>query len=414
MSKKLTVLGCVCLSILAQASALSAQQTVDPVVQWNRLLLAIVRTPGAQPATIHPTRSFAIMHAAMFDAVKAIDRRHRFGSQEAAAAAAAHEVLLRLYPAQQSVVDAALLQSLASVPDDTDRTEGLRIGEIAADRVLEQRSRDGADATPGAYVFGTRPGDYQSTPPNFPAQPQFTHWRHVTPFVLARASQFRPGPPPALGGEAYARALNEVQSLGMVDSPAATVDQAMIGRFWNGAIQNYWNEIAQTASLAHRLPTADSARLFAILNLTLADAVIAFYDAKYTYNFWRPITSIRAADEDRNAATIADPDWLPQASRTPPDPSYPGAHAVISAAAALVLQAFFGTDHVALTVTSEVLPSVERTFDSFSAAAEEASLSRIFAGVHFHFDETTGARLGRQVARFVLRQTVTDRSERNR
>lgn len=408
------VLGCVCASILIQAGALCAQ-SIDPVVQWNRVLLTIVRTPGAQPATIHPTRSFAIMHVAILDAVTAVHRR--FASQEgtatiAAAAAAAHETLLKLYPAQQPQLDAALQQSLASIPDDADRAEGLRLGIAAADRMLTRRSHDGADAPPVPYVFGTRPGDYQSTPPNFPPQPQFTQWRYVTPFALARAWQFRPGPPPALRSAVYARALNDVQSLGVANSTAATVDQTVIGQFWNGAIQNYWNEIAQTASLAHRLATADSARLFALLNETLADAVIAFYNAKYTYNFWRPVTAIRAADDDRNAATTADPDWLPQAGRTPPDPSYPGAHAVISAAAAVVLKAFFGSDHIPLTVTSETLPSVERTFDSFSAAAAEASISRVFAGVHFRFDETTGERLGRQVARFVL-QTQTD-SERTR
>jgi hypothetical protein len=422
MKSLLAGLGVVCVSVLGQAGVSSAQSVnpVDPVVQWNRVLLTIVRTPGAQPATIHPTHGFAIMHAAIFDAVNAIERTHRsyaihlngvsrFASQEAAAAAAAHEVLVRLYPALQTMLDDALQQSLASIPNDADRAEGIRVGQIVADRLLDLRSHDGADAQPIPYVFGTRPGDYQSTPPKFPPQPQFTHWRHVVPFVLAQAAQFRPGPPPALAGTRYGRALNEIQSVGIAESTAATVDQALTGRFWNGAIQNYWNEIAQTASVAHRLSTADSARLFAHLNLTLADAVIAFYDAKYTYNFWRPVTAIRAADSDGNPETAADPNWLPEVTRTPPDPSYPGAHAVISAAAALVLTEFFRGDRFEFTVTSEALPSVERSFDRFSAAAEEASLSRVFAGVHFRFDETVGERLGHQVARFVLAHLLTPR-----
>jgi hypothetical protein len=272
---------------------------------------------------------------------------------------------------------------------------------------LESRTNDGANAQPIPYVFGNAPGDYQSTPPNFPPQPQFTHWSHVKPFALERADQFRPGPPPGLRGEKYADAFNEIESLGIANSTTATVDQALTGRFWNGAIQNYWNEIAQTASAAHQLSTAQSARLFALLNLSFADGVIAFYDAKYTYNFWRPVTAIRAAGTVDNPETRADPNWLPQAGKTAPDPSYPGAHAVISAAAAEVLGSFFEADHFDFNVTSEVLPGVLRSFTSFSAASEEATSSRIFAGQHFRFDLTTGHRLGRDVADFVVDNFLT-------
>src|SRR5205823_7335428 len=194
-----------------------------------------------------------------------------------------------------------------------------------------------------------------------------------------------PGPPPALTGEEYSDAFNEVQALGIVNSTAASADQALTGRFWNGAIQNYWNEITQTAAVQQTLTTAQSARLFALLNLALADGVIAFYDAKYTYNFWRPVTAIRAADSDNNPDTMADPNWLPEVGKTAPDPSYPGAHAVLSAAGAEVLISFFKHDHFEFKVTSEVLPGVERSFTSLSAAAEEATLSRVFAGQHFRF-----------------------------
>ena len=192
-----------------------------------------------------------------------------------------------------------------------------------------------------------------------------------------------------------------MKALGIADGTAATPDQKLIGRFWNGAIQNYWNEIAQTAAVAHGLSTADSARLFALLDLTFADAVIAFYDAKYTYTFWRPVTAVRAADGDGNRSTAGDPTWLPEVTNTPADPSYPGAHAVISAAGATVLAAFLGQDRFDFDVTSEVLPGVTRSFGRFSAAAGEASSSRVFAGVHFPFDLTAGRRLGRQVARFL-------------
>jgi membrane-associated phospholipid phosphatase len=212
-----------------------------------------------------------------------------------------------------------------------------------------------------------------------------------------------------LNSDRYADAFDQVKSLGIAGSTTATADQALTGRFWNGAIQNYWNEIAQTASLAHNLTTAENARLFALLNLSFADSVIAFYDAKYTYNFWRPVTAIRAAATDGNPETEADPNWLPEVGNTTPDPSYPGAHAVISAAGAEVLTSFFRKRHFAFDVTSEVLPGVTRSFTSFPAAAEEATLSRIFAGVHFVFDLTTGQRLGDDVADFVVDNFLTSR-----
>jgi hypothetical protein len=402
---------------LAPAMA-QATKPVSQVVQWNQTLLVIVRTPGAQPATIHPTRSFAIMHAAIYEAVNAIDGTHQpylvrlgashFASQEAAAAAAAHEVLVKLYPSFQATLDAKLQQALAQLPN-RGKADGISIGNTVADRILALRSNDGSNAQPIPYVFGNAPGDYQSTPPNFPKQPQFTHWSRVTPFALESASQFRPGGPPRLTGDRYSDAFDQVKLLGIAGSTTATPDQALTGRFWNGAIQNYWNEIAQTASLAHGLTTAQNARLFALLNLSFADGVIAFYDAKYTYNFWRPVTAIRAAAADGNPDTEADPNWLPEVGNTTPDPSYPGAHAVISAAGAEVLISFFHTDHLEFSVTSEVMPGVERSFTSFPAAAEEATLSRIFAGVHFLFDLTTGQRLGSDIADFIVDNFLTSR-----
>ena len=404
---------------LTGAAAFTAQ-SMDPVVQWNRNLLAIVRTPGAQPATIHPTRSFAILHAAIYDAVNAIDQTHkpyavrfsgvsRLASQPAAVDAAAHGVLVALYPGFTRTLDAEFQQSLTLVPDGARKTEGIRIGQAVAEAILALRDNDGSNQAPEPYVFGTAPGDYQSTPPNFPRQPQFTHWPNVTPFALRRANQFRPRLPPALTSDRYGDDLNEVQSLSMAGSTAATPDEALTGRFWNGAIQNYWNEIAQTASLDRHLTTAQNARLFALLNLSFADSVIAFYDAKYTYNRWRPVTAIRAADTDDNPETTPDPNWLPEVGNTAPDPAYPGAHAVISAAGAEVLVAVLQRDRLDFTVTSEVLPGVERSFASFSAAAEEATLSRIFAGVHFRNDLTSGHRLGRDVADFVLDHFLTRR-----
>jgi hypothetical protein len=402
----------------ASSYADSVAGSADEVIKWNKTLLTIVRTPGAQPATVHPTRSFAIMHAAIYDAVNAIDATHKpylvhvehvspHASQEAAAAAAAHETLLVLYPAFQTTLDQQYEQSLAQIPDGADKTTGIDVGRAAALATLTLRSDDGSALPPIPYVFGNAPGDYQSTPPNFPAQPVFTHWSQVTPFALERAKQFRLGPPPALTSAEYTAVFNEVKALGIVNSTAATADQSLIGRFWNGAIQNYWNEIAQTAVLAHHLTTAQSARVFALLNLTLADEVIAFYDTKYTYNFWRPVTAIRAAAIDDNPNTLADPTWLPQPGKTAADPSYPGAHATISAGGAFVLRKVFGNEPVQVNVTSEVLPGVVRSFDSFAAIENEASLSRIYAGQHFRSDENAGEKLGSAVADFVVDNFLT-------
>ena len=394
--------------------------SVNPVVQWNRALLVIVRTAGAQPATVHSTRSFAMMHAAIYDAVNAIDRTHRpylvrlprasrDASQEAAAAAAAHRVLESLYPNFQAMLEIELQASLKPIPEGQARTDGIAIGEIVGDRIVALRSEDRSDAQPIPYVFGSQPGDYQSTPPNFPPQPQFTHWSFVSPFAIHRANRFRPIPPPDLASNHYADDFNEVKTVGIMDSTIRTPDQSEIGRFWNGPIQNYWNEIAQSASLARQLTTAQTARLFALLDLSLADGVIAFYDAKYTYNFWRPVTAIRAADPDINPQTLPDPNWLPQSTNTAPDPSYPGAHAVLSTAGATALSFALNTDDIDLTVTSEVLPGVQRSFHSFSAAGQEATLSRVLAGQHFRFDETAGQHLGQRVADFVAEHLLLPR-----
>jgi len=395
----------------------NAAPATNQVVEWNRHLLAVLRTPGAQSASLHPTRSFAMMHAAIYDAVNAIDGTHhiyrvqvpgtsRDASQEAAVAAAAHETLLGLYPKFQATLDLEFQQSLAQVPDGPNKQLGIVVGNRVADQILALRSHDGSDVRPPTFLFGNAPGDYQSTPPNFP-KPQFTEWGHVTPFALREANQFRPGPPPSLTDKAYTDAFNEVKAFGIARSTAASRDQALTGRFWNGAIQNYWNEIAQIAATEEGLTTAQSARLFALLNFTFADGVIAFYDAKYTYNFWRPVTAIRAAETDGNPSTAADPNWLPEVGNTAADPSYPGAHAVIASAGATVLSEFFGSDQFGFSITSEVMAGVLRSFTTFSAAAQEASLSRIYAGAHFRTDLVAGQQLGTSVAQYVVGNLLT-------
>jgi hypothetical protein len=396
-------------SLLGRAPG--ATESGQPVINWNKVLLSIVNTPGAQPANIQPTRNFAILHAAIYDAVNAIDRTHepylitlrapRSASETAAADAAAHTALLGLYPTQQSTLDADYNAELAKVPDGPSKDKGIRLGEQVANDLLAVRTNDGSSIIPPPFIAGTNPGDYRSTPPNFPA-PVFTAWGQVTPFVLDRGDQFRPAPSPALTSSAYASALNEVQSLGSTTSTTRTAEQTEIGRFWNPPIQNFWNQIAENVATAQHSDLPTTARLFAALNLSFADSAIAFYDAKYTHQLWRPVTAIRFADTDGNAATSADPNWLPLSVNTAADPSYPGAHSTISAAAADVLARFYG-DHQRFSVTSPALPDVTRSFTSFSAAAEEAGLSRIYAGQHLRFDHDAGLKLGDEIARFVLR-----------
>jgi len=389
----------------------SAPLSVNPVIEWNRTLLVIVRTPAAQSPTIHSTRNFAMLHAAIFDAVNNIDRdfepyavRHTHvsprASAEAAADQAAHDVLISLYPAFAVTLDSELQQDLAQIPYGRDKADGIEEGKDVAAAILALRSNDGSAAVLPPFVPKSQPGSYQLTPPNF-APADFIQWPQVTPFALARANEFRPGPPPQLTSEEYTLSFNEVKSLGLITSATRTADQTQIGQFWNGNIQDFWNEIAQTAALTRHLDLAQSAHLFALLNITLADTTIAFFDTKYTYDLWRPVTAIHLASADNNPETEQDPAWIPLPTKTAPDPSFPGAHSATSFAAAEVLRLVLG-DQITLDVTSESLSGVTRHFTSFSEAAEEAGLSRIYAGQHFRFDHLAGARLGQQVAKAVL------------
>jgi hypothetical protein len=400
------------------ASAATSTESINPVIEWNRTLLVIVRTPGAQPAAIHSTRSFATLHVAIFDAVNAIDRTYapyavklpklsRAASVQAAADEAAHDVLISLYPTFSSLLDAELQQDLDGIPDSRHKAEGIAVGEAVATAILALRDDDGSGVTLPPFVPTNQPGDYQLTPPNF-APADFIQWSRVTPFAIVSAREFLPAPPPELISERYTRSFDEVKSLGLITSTTRTPDQTQIGKFWNGNIQDFWNEIAQTAALEHQLGIVRSAHLFALLNISMADTVIAFFEAKYAYDLWRPVTAIQMAGTDNNPRTEPDTAWIPLSTKTAPDPSYPGAHSAVSTAAGWVLRTELG-DQISLDVTSESLPGVTRHFDSFSDAAVEAGLSRIYAGQHFRFDHEAGEQLGNHVAHSVLRSTLKSR-----
>ena len=415
MCKILVVAAFMCASLQAQVTLGSmsrhehlhtnTNQSVNPVIEWNRTLLVIVRTPGAQPATVHSTRSFAILHAAIYDSVNNIVGHFtpylvrlpdvsRQTSQLAAADQAAHDVLLSLYPAFQTTLDGELQQDLAQIPDGKAKNDGITLGQTVAAQILAFRANDGSDAPQPGFISQNIPGFYRSTPPDFtPAD--FTQWGDVTPFAIINSREFLPDPPPALTDKEYIQDLAEVQSIGEIDSITRTPEQTVIGQFWGGKIQNYWNEITQTAAIAHNLNLEQSARLFALVNFGMADATISFFEAKYIYHFWRPVTP----------AELSDTDWLPLSTKTAPDPSYPGAHSATSSAAATVLKFYFG-DRFTFDVTSEVMPGLTRHFTSFSAAKREAGLSRIYAGQHFRFDHLAGLRLGREVSRSIAETTL--------
>ncbi len=371
------------------------------VIAWNKELLKIVKTPGAQPATLHPTRSYAILHAAIYDAVVSITRdapAYLFsvsapGSAraDAAAAEAGHDALVALYPKWKAALDQQLASELVAIPDGAGKQQGIQVGQTVAARLIAMRANDGSSAAPAPFVPGNQPGNYQLTPPKFSA-PVFTAWGNVSPFVLNNAAQFRPEPPPAVTSQAYIQALHFVQSLGQNTSKTRTTDQTVIAKFWAGPIWNTWNEIAENAALAHHTNLETTARLFAVLNLSFADSTIAFYDAKYHYQIWRPVTAIRKTD----------PTWTPQAV-TALDPSYPSAHGVISGDGAVVLSTFFG-NHDQIQLTSDVLPGIVRTFVSYNDVSTEAGLSRIYAGQHTRIDIEVGSQLGQNVAQFVLQR----------
>jgi len=382
------------------------------VIAWNQELLKILQTRGAQPATVHPTRGYAILHAAIDDAIVSIThgaspllvsvKAPREARPDAAAIEAGRATLAALYPGFIGELAQLANGQLAMIPNGADKQQGIQVGDAVAAKILQLRANDGSAVVPPPFTPGTQPGNYRSTPPNFPT-PVFTRWGQVTPFVLKRGSQFRPEPPPALTSDAYAQAFDEVKSLGQNTSTTRTAEQTVIGKFWAPPIWNTWNVIAENAAIAHRTNLERTARMFAVLNLSFADSAIAMYDAKYAYQLWRPITAIRLADTDGNPATVANPTWTALAN-TAADPSYPGAHSTMSAAGATVLAAFFG-NRDQIQVASSALPGIVRTFNSYSDVATEAGLSRIFAGQHFRFDHVAGLDLGHDVAQFVLQHT---------
>jgi hypothetical protein len=371
------------------------------VIQWNRMLVDTLRTPGLHPATIRVERSYAMLHVAMFDAANSVEREYTpfrvevaassGASPAAAAAQAAHDVLSALYPARQGPYAAALRTTLDAIPQGRAR-QGSRIGAAVAAEILAWRSNDGWDAPPPTYQLPSFPGYWQPTPPGFSAA-TFTHYPYVEPFAVASGTQFLPPAPPLLTSEAYAEAFNEVKALGAVSSATRTADQTLVARLYAGigtrATPNtLWNGVARDVARARGLGLLDTARLFALMNVVFHDALQTSVASKFLYGLWRPVTAIRRADEDSNEATDADPGWTPLLN-APPYPTYAGNAAVLSAASARALARILGTDHIAFEVFFEPTtegPGWTRTYTSFWQFADEQARSRVYGGIHFGFD----------------------------
>jgi PAP2 superfamily len=400
------------------------------VTAWNKLANEII------PVEVGPVidaRAMAILHAAIHDALNGIERRYEpytanlsapDASVDAAVASASRAVLLAVAPREQEKVEQAYAAALASVPDGRARTSGVRLGQEAASANLERRADDGIEPGPWPPVTGPivepvyvptgEPGDYDFTPP-FDAPPLgpialFPGLRRFTPFGID-LSRHRLGGPDPLASRRYARDLALVKSFGRLESKTRTRDQTDTAFFWFEPFP-VWNDIARTVIEQQGLSPWRAARVLALVNMTLFDAGIACFDAKYEFRFWRPYTAIRRAGEDGNDATEPDPNWLPllwtppevmpQVFLIPPIPDYPSAAATLSASAAELLRANLG-DKVSFSATSTFLPGVTRHFYSFSHAAREAGLSRFFGGIHFLHAVEDGWALGRGVGREMSR-----------
>jgi hypothetical protein len=388
------------------ASILTGATRADVVTDWNQTTLATQAAVAGGIRTPPASRALAMVHLAISDSVNAIDRRYRpyavdaladpGASAEAAAAAAAYAVLVNLYPSRQADLDAAYAASLASIADGSSKTEGISVGESVAAVILALRSADGSAVTL-PYTLAPGPGIYVPDPAAL-----FVSWGNVTPFALRSGSQFRAEGPPALSSEEYSADYNEVKSLGDVNSTARTLDQTEAALFWQENSQIHWNRIAHLAADANQNSLSENARLFALLNVAIADTAIAGLDTKYTYNFWRPREAIRAGDTDGNANTIGDPAWTPL-NYTGVHPDYISQHSAVGGAAAQVLAWYFRKDEFSFSITTSTAPGgVFRSYDSFSQAARENLNSRIWLGFHFRKACEDGLKQGKQVANFVV------------
>jgi hypothetical protein len=390
------------------AAGPAAHRQANAVVHWNSIA-GEVFAPSQGTNPMAQSRTLAMLHAAMHDALNAIERRYASytpgvpdapnASAEAAVAAAAREMLVKLVPDQRARVDSAYDRALAELPDGPAKTAGIVTGRIAALATIHRRQADGADAaTQPAYQPRAGSGEYQFTAPfDFAAQPG---WGRVQPFVIDLRDHAVAGPQ-AVASAQYARDLAAVKEIGSAASKTRSAEQSEIAKFWYEDSPLGWNRIANTVVRQRGLDAWEAARAFALVHFAMADGFIAGFDAKYQYRFWRPVTAIHAAAGDGNRRTRADAAWQPLLV-TPPVPDYPSTHTVLGWAAAELLIELFG-DQLRYSMTSLTLPGVTRHYRGFSQAARENGQSRVYAGIHFQHAVNDGRRQGRSVGQAVAK-----------
>jgi hypothetical protein len=408
------ILSAVLVPLSAGATTASASGPCSPLMEWNQFALDATVTAGQ--GALPQIRSLAIVHASIHDAVNAITGEYETylaqdpappgASTDAAIIAAANYALTHLFAAQAAALNLKRAASLEAC-GLTEANDGIAVGQAAANKIFTLRSTDGAaQATfpytaPGAGL----PGVWV---PVGPAPVVAPGWGKVIPWVLESGSQFRPDAPPALDSDRYARDFNEVKTLGALTGSARTWEQTQIAIFWDASPSAIWNSVARGVISARGLDVSSAARAFALMYVAAADASIACFDAKYTYNFWRPITAIQRADEDGNDATVPDLTWQPLIT-THQHPEYPSGHSTNSGAMAAMLGLIFGDDPgVPIVATSPRNPTFPRHWTTFSQGVADVIDARVYIGFHFRTSDQTGARIGRKVARFVFNHALQD------
>lgn len=370
----------------------------NPVLEWNEAFIGCVRKE--MPAPCLAARNLALLHLAMeFSFAEARAAKWSEESAEAMAGAAADDICRRLFPTHLKEFDR--VAGLAGAKAAGEQADARAAGRRIAAEVLAWRANDGT-ATAISYVPRTEPGQWRRTPPRF-RPPELPHWGKVVPFVLQAAAEFRPPPPPALNSPEYAREVEQVRRLGGATSAERTAEQTEIARFWSdfsytSTPPGHWNNIARELAQKKKLPAAESARLFALLNVAMSDAGIAAWECKYHYNFWRPITAVQRAEEGGKPPIVRDPNWtslLP----SPPHPEYVSGHGAFSGAAAQILAEVFGTDALEFAAVSDDLPGVVRQYRSLQACAREIAQSRVYGGIHYEVSGRAGLELGGKVAK---------------
>jgi PAP2 superfamily len=398
------------------ASSVAVPARGDVVTDWNNAALDAIRAGSTAPPIA--SRSLGILHVSIYDAVNGIVRTHEpylvesegpaSASRQAAASAAAHEALVNLFPAAASNFDALHAAILAGIPDGPQKTAGIVWGEFVANQILAARANDGSNAIvppPG----GSGPGVWIPTPPAFLPY-LLPQWGFVVPFGMSSNSQFRPPGPPSLESERYTADYNEVKELGAATGSTRTEEQTEIAVFWaDGAgtetPPGHWNSIAQIIASDRGNTLEENARLFALLNIGMADAAISAWDAKYTFHFWRPVTAINFAEPELH--------WM-SFIVTPPFPDYVSGHSTFSGAAATVLPLFYGTEDLPFITESDSLPGVYRSFATCLDAAEEAADSRLYGGIHFRSANDDGLQAGISIGEWIASHYLKPKQNRRR